>query len=70
MEIAYKLDTIPDTDLIIELYNSSGINRPTTDKERITKMHSNSNLIVTAWDKNKLVGFQKVDNGFIIKRIS
>ncbi len=70
MEIAYKLDTIPDTDLIIELYNSSGINRPTTDKERITKMYSDSNLIVTAWDKNKLVGFQKVDNGFIIKRIS
>jgi N-acetylglutamate synthase-like GNAT family acetyltransferase len=59
MEIAYKLDTIPDTDLIIELYNSSGINRPTTDKERITKMYSNSNLIVTAWDKNKLVGISR-----------
>jgi len=59
MEIAYKLDTIPDTDLIIELYNSSGINRPTNDKERITKMYSNSNLIVTAWDKNKLVGISR-----------
>lgn len=59
MEIAYKLDTIPDTDLIIEIYNSSGINRPTTDKERITKMYSNSNLIVTAWDKNKLVGISR-----------
>ena len=59
MEIAYKLDTIPDTNLIIELYNSSGINRPTTDKERITKMYSNSNLIVTAWDKDKLVGISR-----------
>ena len=59
MEIAYKLDTIPDTGIIIELYNSSGINRPTTDKERITKMYSNSNLIVTAWDKNKLVGISR-----------
>ena len=59
MEIAYKLDTIPDTGIIIELYNSSGINRPTTDKERITKMYSNSNLIVTAWDKDKLVGISR-----------
>lgn len=59
MEIAYKLDTIPDTGIIIELYNSSGINRPTTDKERITKMYSNSNLIVTAWDKEKLVGISR-----------
>ena len=60
MEIAYKLDTIPDTGIIIELYNSSGINRPTTDKERITKMYSNSNLIVTAWDKDKLVGISRI----------
>ena len=59
MEIAYKLDTIPDTGIIIELYNSSGINRPTTDKERITKMYSNANLIVTAWDKDKLVGISR-----------
>lgn len=59
MEIAYKFDTIPDTDLIIELYNSSGINRPTNDKERITKMYFNSNLIVTAWYKNKLVGISR-----------
>jgi N-acetylglutamate synthase-like GNAT family acetyltransferase len=59
MEISYKLDTIPDTGIIIELYNSSGINRPTTDKERITKMYSNSNLIVTAWDKDKLVGISR-----------
>jgi N-acetylglutamate synthase-like GNAT family acetyltransferase len=59
MEITFKLDTIPDIDIIIELYNSSGINRPTTDKERITKMYNNSNLIVTAWDKDKLVGIAR-----------
>jgi N-acetylglutamate synthase-like GNAT family acetyltransferase len=59
MEITFKLDTIPDIDIIIELYNSSGINRPTADKERITKMYNNSNLIVTAWDKDKLVGIAR-----------
>ena len=59
MEITYKLDTTPETELIIDLYNSLGINRPTTDTERISKMYANSNLIVTAWDKDKLVGVSR-----------
>jgi predicted N-acetyltransferase YhbS len=59
MEIIYKDDIRPDTDQIIEVYNSSGINRPTTDKERIEKMYSNSNLILTAWDNDKLVGISR-----------
>jgi predicted N-acetyltransferase YhbS len=59
MEITYKLDITPDTESIIDLYNSSGINRPTTDKERIAKMYAHSNLIVTAWDKEQLVGISR-----------
>jgi len=59
MEITYQLDIIPDTDQIIEVYNSSGINRPTVDKERITKMYANSNLVVTAWNKDKLIGISR-----------
>lgn len=59
MKIAYRLDIIPDTKQIIEVYNSSGINRPTTDKERIKKMYDNSNLVATAWDNDKLVGISR-----------
>ena len=59
MEITYKLDITPDEETIIDLYTSSGINRPTADKERIAKMYANSNLIVTAWDKDKLVGISR-----------
>ncbi|MBP6373340.1 MAG: GNAT family N-acetyltransferase [Flavobacterium sp.] len=59
MEIIYRTDIIPDTDQIIEVYNSSGINRPTPDKERIAKMYDNSNLIITAWDNGKLVGISR-----------
>src|SRR5690606_2903155 len=47
------------TDQIIEVFNSSGINRPTDDKERIAKMFFHANLIVTAWDKDKLVGIAR-----------
>jgi len=59
MEITYKLDIIPDAEKIIDLYKSSGINRPIADKERIAKMYANSNLIVTAWDISKLVGISR-----------
>ena len=59
MNISYKLDFTPDINLVIDLYDSSGINRPTSDKERIAKMYANSNLIVTAWDNNILVGISR-----------
>lgn len=57
--ITYCTDITPTPEQIIELYNSSGLLRPTNDKERITKIFSNSNLIVTAWDKEKLVGVSR-----------
>jgi len=59
MEIIYKNDITPQPDQIIDVYNSSGINRPTTDKQRIEKMYANSNLIFTAWDNDKLVGISR-----------
>lgn len=64
MQITYKFDITPETDAIIDLYDSSGINRPTTDQERITKMYAHSNLIVTAWDNNKLVGISRALTDF------
>lgn len=59
MDITYRLDITPATEVIIAVYDSSGINRPTYDKERIAKMYANSNLVVTAWDKNILVGISR-----------
>ena len=50
---------MPDAQSIIDVYNSSGINRPTADKYRIAKMYAHSNLVVTAWDKEKLVGISR-----------
>lgn len=58
-EITYRTDVTPDIDQIIDVYISSGINRPTADKERISKMYHNSNLIVTAWHNSKLVGISR-----------
>lgn len=59
MEIQYKLETTPTTKQIIDLYDNAGLPRPTTDKARIKKMYENSNLIVTAWDNEKLVAVSR-----------
>ena len=59
MEITYKIDCIPEIQLIIDLYISSGINRPTNDNDRISKMYANFNLVVTAWGQYKLIGISR-----------
>jgi len=59
MEITYKFNIIPSTEAIIALYDNAGLNRPTADFDRIAKMYANSNLIVTAWDKDKLVDISR-----------
>jgi N-acetylglutamate synthase-like GNAT family acetyltransferase len=56
MEITYKFDIIPASDLIIDLYKSSGLNRPIDDKERIGKMYAHSNLVITARNNDQLIG--------------
>ncbi len=59
MEIHYTLEITPTAEQIIELYENSGLPRPTNDKERIKKMFQNSNLIIAAWDKEILVGISR-----------
>jgi len=56
MEITYLTGIIPDTSAIIEVYDSSGINRPTSDAPRITAMYAGSSLVISAWDGQLLVG--------------
>ena len=59
MDISYQYDSKPTAGLIIELYKNAGLPRPTGDTERIQKMFDNSNLVITAWDKDVLVGVSR-----------
>ena len=56
MEIIYRTDTVPPVEAIVNLYTSAGLNRPVTDPERIAEMYRNSNLIISAWHGDALVG--------------
>ncbi len=57
--ITYKVGVIPQITDIIEVYDDSGIRRPTTDIDRIEKMYANSNLVITAWSENRLIGISR-----------
>ncbi len=59
MELTYSSNIIPTADQVIELYQNSGLPRPTHDKERIKKMFDNSNLIITCWDGERLIGVSR-----------
>lgn len=56
MNITYSTTIKPTPQQVIDLYESAGLNRPTNDAARIQKMYDNSNLFVTAWDGDLLVG--------------
>ena len=56
MEIDYRINEPLKTEDIIDVFISSGLKRPTHDKERIEKMFANSNLIISAWHNNILIG--------------
>ncbi|HEV7779907.1 MAG TPA: GNAT family N-acetyltransferase [Chitinophagaceae bacterium] len=59
MEISYRTAILPTAEEIIDLYDRAGLPRPTSDKVRIEKMFDNANLLITAWDKEKLVGVSR-----------
>ncbi len=59
MSIIYSTEKRPTAEQVIELYNNAGLDRPTNDRDRIQKMVDNSNLIVTAWDNDLLVGISR-----------
>ncbi len=56
IKITYTRDKTPTAEEIIELYRNAGLPRPIDDRERIQKMFENSNLVITAWDGETLVG--------------
>jgi len=59
MDITYEIGTVPSVEKIADLYQTSGINRPIIDLQRIDEMYKNSNLVVTAWDGKNLVGISR-----------
>jgi GNAT superfamily N-acetyltransferase len=56
MLISYRLHGSLPTEAVVDLYRDSGLNRPIDDHQRIAAMYANSNVVVSAWDEELLVG--------------
>lgn len=56
MTITYKTDTKVTVEAFIDVFNKSGINRPTDQPERIQHMLDKADILVTAWDGDNLAG--------------
>jgi predicted N-acetyltransferase YhbS len=54
--IKYRHNYPLDPSDIVRVFESSGIQRPTTDLRRITRMFQNANLVLSAWADRRLVG--------------
>jgi ribosomal protein S18 acetylase RimI-like enzyme len=64
MVISYKVNSKIEPHQLAELFRSSGIRRPVDDLNRLKKMLDNANLLVTAWDGDKLVGIARALTDF------
>ena len=58
MKIDYRIGNDLDLDELIDVYRDStlGLRRPVDDRERMKQMLERANLVVSAWDGDKLVG--------------
>lgn len=54
--ITYKNDIFPDAKTVAELYRKALLNRPVDDLNRIEQIYKDSNIILTAWNNEELVG--------------
>lgn len=68
-EIEYREGNDLEIGSVVELYRRSklGLRRPIGDLEVMEQMIRNANLIITAWDKQRLVGISRslTDYGYI-----
>lgn len=61
MTIDYRVGNDLDLDQVIELYRAStlGARRPVDDRERMKRMLAEANLVVTAWDGDRMAGIAR-----------
>lgn len=66
MVITYKINTKIEAHQLAGVFQASGIKRPVEDLNRLKMMLDNANLLVTAWDGDKLVGVARAltDKGY------
>ena len=55
-QISYKVNESIKAEELSEVFKTSGIKRPSDDLNRLQQMIDNSNVLITAWYNNQLIG--------------
>jgi GNAT superfamily N-acetyltransferase len=65
-EISYRVGNQLDLDQVIDVYRSSGLGsrRPIDDRACVQRMFAEANLVVGAWDGDRLVGLARTLTDF------
>lgn len=63
--IKYYVGKKVDYIKLIVLFNQVGWNDKTEDTNRLRKMVENSQIVVTAWDKEEMVGFARCTTDYV-----
>lgn len=64
MTITYKINTPLLSQDVADVFRSSGIKRPVDDLERIQKMIDHADVMITAWDEERLIGIARAITDF------
>ncbi|MFH1312420.1 MAG: GNAT family N-acetyltransferase [Candidatus Eisenbacteria bacterium] len=58
MDIEISTDEFPDISQLVSLFRQAGW-ADKTDQARVQAMIENSNIVVTAWDRKRMIGFAR-----------
>jgi predicted N-acetyltransferase YhbS len=61
MSISYRIGNALDVDDVVDVYRDStlGARRPVGDRERMKQMLAAANLVVSAWEGDRLIGIAR-----------
>ena len=62
--ITYRMNAPVTAEDVARVFRNSGIRRPVDDLNRIQRMIDHANLIVTAWDGDRMVGIARALTDF------
>lgn len=65
MGISYKVNQKITPKQLTEVFRNSGIQRPVGDLPRLEKMLEGADLLVTAWDGDKVIGVARALTDFV-----
>lgn len=63
--IEYSLDRTVNYDGLVQLFNQAGWSDKTSDLDRLQLMVENSQIVVTAWDEGKMIGFARCVTDYV-----